>query len=210
MSGSQPLQFVPTLPPEEAARAGYYRLIARLFYAAPDEHLIAELVHAPDAGNEVENDPQAMALASSWRAMVEACRTAFPAALESEHMELFIGTGKAQVTPYLSHYVLRHANDNPLVELRAQLADWGIARREGVPEYEDHVANVCEAMRFAIAVQQRTLEEQKMFFDRFLYRGVVAFCDAVSASKQARFYPLVARFARAYLDIEKSAFEMLG
>ncbi len=34
MSGSQPLEFAPTPPPEEAARAGYYRLIARLFYAA--------------------------------------------------------------------------------------------------------------------------------------------------------------------------------
>lgn len=210
MSGSQPLQFAPTPPPEEAARAGYYRLIARLFYAAPDQHLIAQLLHAPDFGAEVENDAQAMALASAWRAMVEACRTAFPATLESEHMELFIGTGKAQVTPYLSHYVLRHSSDSPLVELRAQLADWGIARRDGVPEYEDHVSNVCEAMHFAIAVQQRSLEEQKMFFDLFVYRGVVAFCDAVNAAKQARFYPLVARFTRAYLEIERSAFEMLG
>ena len=43
MSGAQPLSFVPTLPPEEAARAGLYGVIARLFYAPPDEQLISEL-----------------------------------------------------------------------------------------------------------------------------------------------------------------------
>jgi TorA maturation chaperone TorD len=65
-------------------------------------------------------------------------------------------------------------------------------------------------MRFAIAVQQRSPEEQQMFFDRFVYRGAGAFCDAVNASNQARFYKVVARFARAFLDVEKSAFEMAG
>ena len=49
-----------------------------------------------------------------------------------------------------------------------------------------------------------------IFFERFLYRGATAFCDAVSASNQARFYRLVAQFARTFLDIEKSAFEMVG
>jgi len=189
------------IPAEEAARANLYGLIARLFYAAPDDRLISELVRAPAIEGE---------LGPSWREMVEACRTAFPAALESEHTELFIGTGKAEVTPYLSHYVLSHAQDNPLVALRQQLAAWGIGRREGVPEYEDHVSGVCETMRFAIAVQQRSPEEQQVFFERFVYRGTVAFCDAVTASSKARFYALVARFARAFLEVEKAAFEMVG
>ena len=79
-----------------------------------------------------------------------------------------------------------------------------------MPEYEDHVTGVCETMRFVIAVQQRSPEEQQAFFERFVYRGAVAFCDAVSASKQARFYRPVARFARAFLEVEKSAFEMVG
>ena len=49
-----------------------------------------------------------------------------------------------------------------------------------------------------------------MFFDRFVYRGASAFCDAVSASNQARFYKVVARFARAFFEVEKNAFEMAG
>ncbi|HEX9396315.1 MAG TPA: molecular chaperone TorD family protein [Burkholderiales bacterium] len=191
-----------SLAPEEQARANLYGLIARLFYAPPDEQFISELVRAP----AFEGDG---AMASAWRDMVDACRNAFPVTLENEHTGLFVGTGKAEVTPYLSHYVVRQSNENPLVALRQQLAAWGVGRREGVPEYEDHISGICEAMRFAIAVQQRTPEEQKAYFDRFIYRGATSFCDAVNASAKANFYRLVAGFARAFLDIEKAAFEMV-
>jgi len=142
--------------------------------------------------------------------MVDASRTAFPAALRDEHTVLFVGTGKCEVTPYLSHYLVRHSSDSPLVGLRQLLDSWRIARKEGVPEYEDHIVGVCETMRFVIAVQQRPPEEQKILFDRFLYRGASAFCSAVSTSKEARFYRLVANFAQGFFDIEKSAFEMAG
>jgi len=197
---AQPLTFV---APEELARANLYGLIARLFYAPPDEQLISELLRAPPIEGEA-------ALATAWREMVESCRNVFPVTLEHEHTELFVGTGKAEVTPYLSHYVVKYSTDNPLVELRQQLAAWGIGRREEVPEYEDHVSGICESMRFAIAVQQRSPEEQRAFFERFVYAGAITFCDAVSASKNARFYQHVARFARVFFDIEKSAFEMVG
>jgi len=194
------------ISPEEAARANLYGLIARLFYAPPDAQLISELLRAPAIQEE---DTKAGGLGAAWREMIEACASAFPAVLEAEHTELFIGTGKADVTPYLSHYVVRSAADNPLVALRQQLSAWGIARREGVPEYEDHVSGICETMRFVIAVQQRTPEEQREYFERFVYRGAAAFCDAVSASNKARFYRLVARFTRAFLEVEKTAFEMV-
>jgi TorA maturation chaperone TorD len=189
--------------PEDAARAAIYGLIARLFYAAPDKDLLGQILHAELFG------PGESAPARAWRDLVAACRDAFPVVLENEHTELFVGTGKAEITPYLSHYVLKHANDNPLVELRQQLAAWGIGRRESAGETEDHIAGVCETMRFAIAVQHRSEEEQKQFFDRFVYRGASAFCDAVSASPKASFYGLVARFARAFLDLEREAFSML-
>lgn len=205
MSGAQPLNFVATLPPEEAARANLYGVLARLFYAPPDEGLISELLIARDSGADDESP-----LAAAWRAMIDASGTAFPAALRDEHTVLFVGTGKCEVTPYLSKYVLRHTSDSPLVEFRQLLQSWGISRREGVAEYEDHIAAVCETMRFAIAVQQRPHEDQKVLFDRFLYRGAMAFCSAVSASKEARFYRLVANFAQAFLEVEKNAFEMMG
>ena len=204
MSGAQPLNFMPTLPPEEAARANLYGVISRLFYAPPDENLISEFLAADNSGDD------GTPLGVAWRALVEASRTAFPAALRDEHLVLFVGTGKSEVTPYLSRYLARHSSDSPLVGLRQLLDSWGIARREGVAEYEDHIAGVCETMRFVIAVQQRPAEEQKILFDRFLYRGASSFCSAVTASKEARFYRLVASFAQAFFDIEKTAFEMVG
>jgi len=193
---------LPELAPEDEARAAFYGLIARLFYAPPDEGVLGQLLHS----HVFEDSGEPIALA--WRNMVEAGRTAFPVVLENEHTELFVGVGKAEVTPYLTHYIIKYATDNPLVELRQQLARWGIARRENANEPEDHIAGVSEAMRFAIAVQHRSLEEQKAFFERFLYRGGLAFCDAVTASAKSDFYRLVAVFAREFFELEREAFEM--
>ena len=113
------------------------------------------------------------------------------------------------MTPYLTHYVIKYATDNPLVELRQQLIRWGLGRREDANEPEDHIAGICEAMRFAIAVQHRPLDEQKAFFDQFLYRGAIAFCNAVTASTKGSFYRLVAAFGREFFELEREAFEML-
>ena len=193
----------PELQPEDAARAGIYGLIARLFYAAPDEGVLGQLLHS----QAFEESKEPIALA--WREMVEAGRTAFPVRLENEHTELFVGTGRAEVTPYLTHYTIKYATDNPLVELRQQLIRWGMARRENVNEPEDHIAGICETMRFAIAVQHRSDEEQNSFFERFIFRGGVAFCDAVTASPKAVFYRRVALFARAFFEVEREAFGMI-
>ncbi|MEK6246318.1 MAG: molecular chaperone TorD family protein [Pseudomonadota bacterium] len=201
---------LPKLAPEDEARAAFYGLIARLFYAPPDQQLLGQLLHM-SAFDEASGavDARGKRLAQAWGAIVEACRTAFPVVLENEHTDLFVGVGKAEVTPYLTHYVIKYATDNPLVELRQQLIRWGIARREHANEPEDHVAGISEAMRFAIAVQHRSLEEQKAFFERFLYRGGIAFCDAVTASAKANFYRLVATFAREFFELEREAFEMV-
>jgi TorA maturation chaperone TorD len=191
------------LQPEDAARAEAYGLIARLFYAAPDEGVLGGLLNS----NAFEGSAQPIALA--WRELIGAGRTAYPVVLENEHTELFVGTGRAEVTPYLTHYTIKYATDNPLVELRQQLVRWGLARRENVNEPEDHIAGVCETMRFAIAVQHRSDEEQNSFFERFIFRGGIAFCDAVTASPKAVFYRHVAAFTRAFFEVEHEAFGML-
>jgi TorA maturation chaperone TorD len=197
----------PTVTPEDQARADLYGVIAQLFYAAPDEQFLAALVStgvktpstAPDSG-------QGGPLDDAWQALIAASRSAYPVKLENEHTVLFVGTGKAAVTPYLSNYVLRHQSDTPLAELRGWLDARGMARREGVTEYEDHIAGLMETMRYLIAVQHGSLEDQRKFFERYIYDGAVSFCVAVTASEQASFYKFVARFTRIFLDIEKNAF----
>jgi len=196
--------------PEELARANIYGLIARLFYAAPDQQLLGELLHAPEApdapGAQTARGKQC---AQAWRAIVDAAGSAFPVQLENEHTELFAAPGKTPVTPYLMHYVMRYESETPLVALRSQLSDWGLARREGVAEPEDHVSAMCEVMRFAIAVQHRLLEEQKAFFEGFFYAGATGFCNAVTASPNAHFYRHVAQFAHAFFELEHEAFANL-
>ena len=191
------------LDPEDEARAALYGLIAQLFYAPPDQGVLAQILSAGifkggDAG-----------LPLRWQELVARCRTASPELLEREHTDLFIGTGRAAVTPYLIHYLVERSTDNPLVQLRKRLAEWGISRRDGTAEPEDHISSVCEVMRLAIAVQHRSLEEQKAFFDRFVYEGAVSFCDAVIASAKADFYRVVAAFAGEFFRLERSAFDMV-
>lgn len=190
------------LDPEDEARAALYGLIAQLFYAPPDQGVLVQILNA----GTLEGGDAGLPL--RWQELVERCRSASPELLENEHTDLFIGTGRAAVTPYLIHYLVERSTDNPLVQLRKQLAEWGISRRNRTSEPEDHISSVCEVMRFAIAVQHRSLEEQKAFFDRFVYEGGVAFCDAVIASAKADFYRAVAAFAGEFLRLERSAFDM--
>ena len=194
---------VPALEPEDEARAAIYGLTARLFYAAPDQVVLGYILNS--TAFESSDTP----LAQAWRALVEASRKAYPVVLENEHTELFVSTGKADITPYLTHYTMQHAMENPLVALRQQLHDWGMERRENASEPEDHISGICEIMRFAIAVQHRSEAEQKAFFDAYLYRGAIQFCDRVIASPKAAYYAMVGRFARAFFDLEHGAFAML-
>jgi TorA maturation chaperone TorD len=208
---SAPLAYAPTASPEDQARAQLYGLVSRLFHSAPDDQLLSALVHAEGfRGADDERTEQGRALAAAWRDMSDACRDAFPVLLAHEHTELFASPGRAEVTPYLMHFVMQYESETPLVDLRRQLAEWGIARHQNINEPEDHISALCEIMRFAIAVQQRSLADQEEFFERYLYRGGIAFCNAVSTSAKARFYKPVARFAKAFLDVEREAFEIGG
>ena len=198
-----------SLEAEDLARADLYGVLARLFYAAPDAQFLSELKQRAAGVAEAQGQGGG-ALASAWRALGDACASAFPAHLELEHTELFVGTGKAEITPYLAHYTMRHESETPLVALRDQLAQWGLQRRAGVFEPEDHVSGLCEVMRFAIAVQHRSVEEQRNFFDRYLYEGGARFFDAIGKSEKARYYKRVAELGRAYFEIEREAFSIAG
>ncbi len=147
--------FVESLAPEEQARAEFYTLLARLFYAPPDAALLETLASASDI--EAEDD----AIASAWRALREAALQADPEALRDEYDTVFVGTGKSPVTLYAGAYSIRYASEAPLAALRADLARLGLERREGVHEPEDHIATLCDTMRHLITVQARDLDEQR-------------------------------------------------
>jgi TorA maturation chaperone TorD len=193
----------PALEPEELARAKFYGLISRFFYGPPDSKLLAEI--NPDGGGgpeDVENE-----LVGAWRRLQQSCRSAYPAILRQEYDSVFVGVGKAEVTPYLSGYVEPAGPDRYLVRLREQLAAWGLGRKEQVFEVEDHISGICDVMRWLIE-NRHSLAEQKRFFDEFAYPGVTGFCAAVQKSPTADFYKQVAALATSFFELERAAFEM--
>jgi len=199
-----PLQFVPTLPPEEAARADFYALIARLFYAPPDPALLETLA----AADEIVAEDGAASLALAWRDLSLAAAAADAAAADGEYQALFVGTARAPVSLYAGAYLSRTGADAPLVELRNYLTTRYISRRTSVFEPEDHFGVLCELMRYLIAEQHAPLEEQASVFNRFLWPSTGPLCDAIANAERADFYRCVARFAKAFLEIEHAAFDM--
>jgi TorA maturation chaperone TorD len=197
---SEPLVCV---PPEEQARANFYALLARLFFAPPDEAFLKALASSDELAAEDET------LAARWRELIAAAALTPAEALRAEYDSAFIGTGKAPVTLYASAYSLRYTNETPLAGLRAELAALGLGRRTTAGEPEDHIAALCETMRHLIAEQRRSLEEQRRFYARWLAPNVDALCGAIEASEHTSFYRVVGRLAKAFFSLEQAAFEML-
>src|SRR5688572_26048080 len=197
------LQFVEALPPEEVARANFYGLLGRLFYAPPDAALLEAIAGADDI--EAEDG----GIGAAWQAMARAAAQAHPDAVREEYENVFVGTGKAAVTLYTSAYTIRYSNEVPLVALRAELAGLGLGRREGAHEPEDHIAALCDIMRHLVAEQKRDLHEQARFFRRWIAPATEPLCNAIATHGSTQFYKPVARFAEAFLRLEQSAFEML-
>jgi TorA maturation chaperone TorD len=205
MTEAVPLQFSPTLAPEEAARANLYGLLARLFYAPPD----AALLDAIASAEVPESEDVEGGIDEAWKALALAATQADPEAVREEYETAFISTGKAPVSLYTCAYTIRFSNEVPLVALRSELSALGLGRREEVAEPEDHIAGLCDVMRHLVAEQKRDLTEQKRFFEAWLFPAVDPLCGAIERSEVTHFYKRVGRFAKQFFSIEHSAFEML-
>lgn len=203
MSGAQPLTFAPSLPPEEVARANFYGLLARLFYAPPDAQLLQAIAGA--GGIDAEDGD----IGPAWHELSRAAAQYDAQAVREEYDTVFVGTGKAPVTLYTSAYAIKYSNETPLAELRGELARLGLARRDGAFEPEDHIAALCDAMRHLIAEQKRELHEQRAFFQRWIAPTFEGLCAAINNDGHTGFYKGVGQFAKAFFCLEQSAFEML-
>jgi TorA maturation chaperone TorD len=200
---TQAMRFVETLPPEEVARANFYALLARLFYAPPDAALLEALAGAGDI--EAEDGD----IGAAWRDLAHAAAQYDAETVREEYETAFVGTGKAPVTLYTGAYAVKYSNEVPLAELRGELARLGLARREDAGEPEDHIAALCDTMRHLIAAQKRDLREQSAFFGRWIAPTFEPLCDAIDNDAHTGFYKSVGQFAKSFLMLEQSAFEML-
>lgn len=192
---------------EETARAEVYGLLASLYYAAPTPEMLGQLrvavTQSPNAGGFLEEP---------WRALVAVAREVDAPVVAREFDTLFGGVGKPAVYLYGSHYVSGFLNEKPLAQLRETLLELGLERDEAMPETEDHVAYVCEVMRYLIAgddIIVANLTRQAAFFSMHMQPWMDSLCDAISQHQEAHFYAAVAAFTRAFLSIEAQGFDML-
>lgn len=200
---SAPMQFVRTLSPEDQARANFYALLSRLFYAPADAGLLDALASAEELDAEDE------ALAKEWRALCQAAASADVEALREAYETTFVGTGRAPVTLYASAYSIKYTNEVPLARLRGELAALGLGRRAGAGEPEDHIAALCDVMRHLIAEERRDVSAQKQFFERWIAPSFEPLCAAIAGSDVGPFYQASGRLAKSFFSLEQAAFEML-
>ena len=192
---------------EETARAEVYGLLAALYYAAPSEALYDNLcvaaTEAPAAGAVLE---------SSWSELVAAARGQNLAEITREFDALFGGVSRPEVYLYGSHYLSGFLNEKPLAALRGDIAVLGLARDDAMLETEDHVAYLCEVMRYLIAgddVAVANLTRQREFFTRHVQTWMPQMCEALAAHPKARFYRALADFTQAFVTVEAQGFDML-
>ncbi len=201
------LRFSPPDDREELARAEVYGLLASLYYAPPNPELYEQLrvavTEAPAAGAFLE---------TSWSEVVAASRRLALADVHEEYAALFGGVGKPEVFLYGSWFLAGHLNDKPLVELRHDLAALGLERPPGVLETEDHLASLCEVMRYLIAGDDlgvSNLAAQQRFFNAHLRAWVERLCDAIASHPRADFYGALAGFTRDFFAVEVQGFDLL-
>ena len=204
---SQALVFATPDDGEELARAELYGLLARLYFAAPDEELLAQLkvavTQAPTQGGFLE---------APWQALVAAMRATTAQAVADEYDALFMGLGKPEVFLYGSHHLSGFLNERPLAALRGDLAQLGLTRDEARGETEDHISYLFEVMRYLIAgddVEVCNLEQQRRFFRAHIQTWVERLCDAIEAQPRAQSYRAVAEFTRAFVQVESQGFDLL-
>lgn len=193
---------------EEVARAEIYGLLAQLYYAPPPSDLLAQLRaaprQAPDQGGFLE---------ASWQALAACAAEMGDDAVRAEYDALFGGVGKPDIYLFASHYLTGFLNEKPLVGLRDDLAALGLRRDAAMSETEDHIAYLCEVMRYLIAgddVAVANLTQQRQFHARHLRPWIADLCDAIAAHPAARFYGALAEFTRAFFSVEAQAFDMMA
>ena len=192
---------------EELARAEVYGLLAHLFYAPPGAELHSQLrvavTEAPVRGAFLER---------SWSEVVAAARRLDADVVADEYADLFLGVGKPEVFLYGSFYLAGSLNAKPLVTLRSDLKALGLERPEAVAETEDHLASLCEVMRYLIAgddVGVSNLGAQQRFFNAHLRSWVEPFCHTLEAHPRADFYRALAGFSRDFFAIEAQGLDLL-
>ncbi len=99
-----------------------------------------------------------------------------------------------------------------MAKLRSDLSAMGLERSETMSDTEDHIAYLCEVMRYLIAgddVAVANLTHQREFFATHIQPWVNMLCDDIKLKTKANFYANLSDFTRAFIQVEAQGFDML-
>ena len=192
------------LDPEDEARAQFYALLGRLFANGPDAPLLAA-IGGSQRWSEAEGNP----LSSAWNNLILASQAMDAAAAEQEYTEVFVGVGKSPVNLHGSHWIAGFMMEKPLAQVRADLAELGLARRPGANLLEDQLGALCETMRILVAGdgerRPAAIGVQRAWFDRHIAPWVFDCCNAILECPLANYYRRVAEFTTLFMAIERDS-----
>lgn len=192
------------LEDEQRYRASAYGLLAALLRAPPDRGLLDYVSELSPEGDEAADE-----LAQALAALAGASREADPDALDDEYHALFIGVGGGELMPYGSWYLTGYMMEQPLADLRDDLARLGFERSAETHEPEDHISAIFEVFSVMIA-DAASLDEQRNFYQKHLLPWVARFFDDLAKARAAEFYQGVARFGAAFNQLESTYLSMRG
>jgi TorA maturation chaperone TorD len=187
---------------EDLLRADLYSMLARLLASAPDRATLDALAALDGDGSDLGQGIASLALVAA---------ATQPAAAKREYNALFIGLGRGELLPYASFYLTGFLNEKPLARLRTHMAQFGIARNDGVKEPEDHIATLCEIMAGLIRGDYGTplsVGDQHAFFNTHIATWASHFFTDLEAAEGSVLYAPVGKIGRAFMEIEIEAFRM--
>lgn len=182
----------------DLARADAYAVLAHLLFAPPQAAVLSSL-------REMGQADSGDAMGDAWNALCAAA-AGDDTVIADEYAALFVSIGKPEVSLYASWYLTGFLMEKPLALLRDDLQRLGLARQEGQPDPEDHMAGELEVMRHLI--MRGDTAWQQVFFQQHLQPWYSSFCTVLAAAEAGVFYRAVARFMQAFLDMERDYFRL--
>jgi TorA maturation chaperone TorD len=184
----------------EAARAREYALLASLLSRTPNAELMSRL-------SNLRGDVTPLGVAHVD--LAEAASRFDIERVEREFFNLFIGVGRSELLPYASYYLTGFLHERPLARLREDLTAFGIERREGHAEPEDHAGILCEIMAGLIdgRLPAPAGTDQKIF-EKHMAPWIGRFFADLERCESADFYRRVGTLGRVFIEIETEAFSL--
>jgi TorA maturation chaperone TorD len=184
---------------EASLRAGTYSLLANLLANPADQGTL-------DTLTQIDRSPEGAdtLLGAAWHLLAAAAERASVAAVDDEFHALFIGLGRGELVPYGSWYMTGFLMEQPLAQLRGDLARLGFERREGVSEPEDHAAGLCDVMAILNTPGEvAAFDLQRDFFERHMLPWLPRFFRDIQQASSASFYRAVGQLGEQFLEVEK-------